>query len=194
MKSHLGGLLAFMFVGLAALPLYADPVNLILIGNGGLGLRGDNINPRPTDAGSGGIAAGGLTFDAATGFLDINIEWGSGNGYTDLSGPVTKLHLHGFTASSAPDSYSETTPDIIYNFTPSPKFNSSGSDGGLYDERLLFDPPDFDALLNGRAYFNVHTALNPNGEIRGYLLAIPEPASGFFYLLGLVLINRRSRR
>ena len=115
MIQKIASLCAFFAVCLIPLPAKADPVNLILLGNGGFGLRADNISPLPANAGSGGSAAGGITLDPDTGTLLINILWGSGNGFTDMSGPVTNLHLHGPTASNRPDSYSETSSNIIVN-------------------------------------------------------------------------------
>jgi hypothetical protein len=35
-------------------------------------------------------------------------------------------------------------------------------------------------------YFNVHTAGNPGGEIRGQIVAIPEPSTGVLLILGFV--------
>ena len=42
-------------------------------------------------------------------------------------------------------------------------------------------------LLAGHYYFNVHTAANGGGEIRGNLVAVPEPGS--FALMGLVSVG-----
>jgi hypothetical protein len=41
-------------------------------------------------------------------------------------------------------------------------------------------------LLGGQAYANIHNATNPGGEIRGFLVAVPEPWS--LGLLGAALI------
>jgi hypothetical protein len=46
----------------------------------------------------------------------------------------------------------------------------------------------------GVAYFNIHTTLNPGGEIRGNLAAIPEPSTVVFVLSGLGLIALRRFR
>jgi hypothetical protein len=52
------------------------------------------------------------------------------------------------------------------------------------------------ALLAGMAagttYFNIHTVTSPGGEIRGFLVAAPEPAT--FMLAGILLIGLGMRR
>lgn len=41
-------------------------------------------------------------------------------------------------------------------------------------------------LNTGQAYANIHNAVNPGGEIRGWLAAVPEPGTAALVLLGLV--------
>jgi CHRD domain/PEP-CTERM motif len=53
------------------------------------------------------------------------------------------------------------------------------------------------ALLAGETYLNIHTTNFPNGEIRGFLSAVPEPSTWAMMLIGFCGLGfavRRSRR
>jgi hypothetical protein len=53
------------------------------------------------------------------------------------------------------------------------------------------------ALVAGETYINIHTTGDPGGEIRGFLSAVPEPATWAMMLLGfagLGILFRQSRR
>ena len=71
--------------------------------------------------------------------------------YKDLTGPATAAHIHGPAAmgTNGPVAF----PAVV---TPSP------ITGGA-----TLTPAQFADLQAGKYYFNVHTATNPGGEIRG---------------------------
>lgn len=173
--------------------LSADFIELNLSGTAGDGLLPGNVTPSTSSLGSGGEGSIGLLFDTESSNLTVDIEWGSDNGYTDLTGLVTLLHLHGPTASVAPNSFTEVTMNILVNMTTNLTDNSLT--GGSLSEVYFINPGDVEALLSGQTYINVHTDMYETGEIRGYIVqagAVPEP--GTFGLLGLLAMGFLSRR
>ena len=101
----------------------------------------------PTDSkGTGAVEA---TYDTAT----KTLTW-SGN-YTGLSGPEMAAHFHGPAAAGA-----NAPPMVPVDATASP-FKGSAK---LTDAQAK-------AFADGMIYFNIHTAKNPGGEIRGQLAA-----------------------
>lgn len=172
---------------------FGDLVVFKVTGNGGDGLLSSNVTPPTGSAGEGGIGATGLTYNTVTNILHVDVGWGTGNGYAgDLSGAVTMLHLHGPTDALPPNSFSQTGPLMIV-LSNTINFNGSPIEGGV-NENYFINQSDEEALLAGRTYINVHTDMFGMGEIRGYLVVIPEPGSlGVAGLLLLAAINRRRR-
>lgn len=85
---------------------------------------------------------------------------------SELTGPVTAAHIH----MGAPG----VAGDVVLNLTP----HITESDGMVRIDATVSEN-DFslqegmsalEALRSGNLYFNLHTALNPAGEIRGQLL------------------------
>lgn len=83
-----------------------------------------------------------------------------------LSGPAISAHIHGPADASV-------AGNIIVTLTPlatvttgqlvSATFSTTGVATVSMDSLKVL-------LRNGRAYFNVHTTANPNGEIRGQII------------------------
>ncbi len=74
--------------------------------------------------------------------------------YKDLTGPATAAHIHGPAAPGA-----NAPPVVTATVSPSP---ISGS--------YTLTPAQLDDLMAGKDYFNIHTAANPGGEIRGQMV------------------------
>src|ERR1017187_2499643 len=129
--------------------------------------------------------------------------------FSGLEGPTTASHIHCCTASPGAGNagVATTTP----TFTNFPLGVTSGSYDFTYDLTAAgtYNPAFVSAegsvaiaeaaLLGGIAagdlYLNIHTTVDPGGEIRGYLAAAaPEPATFLLAgaaLAGLVILRRK---
>ncbi len=194
MKRLFVGVILAVFCAGSGGAVTADIFDFRLTGNGGEGLLDTNVTPPTGSLGAGGIGISGITLDTDINILHVDIDWGTANGYSgDLTGPVTKLHLHGPTPANAPDSFSQTGP-LMVTLSSSLSFNSSGINGGVNDD-FFINTSDMQAILDGRTYINVHTDLFEFGEIRGYLVVVvPEPGTTGLMLSGLVVYGLRRRR
>ena len=102
--------------------------------------------PANDSKGTGALTA---TYDTATKKFTYSVT------YTGLSGPATAAHFHGPADAKTNAGVVVPTKDM----TPSP----------LKGEATLTDAQAAD-LLAGKLYYNVHTAANKGGEIRGQVM------------------------
>ena len=105
-------------------------------------LDGASEVPATQSKGHGEVTA---TFDPAT----KRLSWQGS--YSDLTGPVTAAHFHG------PAKPGENAGVLV----PVTAATSPFTGEATLDEAKAAD------LEAGRIYFNIHTAANPKGEIRG---------------------------
>jgi hypothetical protein len=103
--------------------------------------------PAKTSSGTGTVTA---TLDTATELFTYHIE------FKDLTGPATAAHFHGPAAVGA-----NARPQVPIKMDPvvSP-----------IDGTATLTADQAKDLLDGKWYFNVHTAANPGGEIRGQVV------------------------
>jgi hypothetical protein len=87
------------------------------------------------------------TFDTDTNLLTYHVV------FSDLSGPAVAAHFHG------PATKTTVGPPVIFVKT---KPITSPIDG-----TATLTPDQAKQLLSGQWYFNIHTAANPGGEVRG---------------------------
>ena len=165
-----------------------------LQGRSGLGMRFNNENPSATGTGTGGENGTGIRYDNVTKILTLNVGWGSGKGFANLTGIVTNAHIH-----LSADSLFTTNGAVIFNLDGATAgFDSSATNGGWTNTVVTLTAAQETQLLNGQFYLNAHTAANTAGEIRANLVqapAVPEPASlGLLTLGALTLLRRRCRR
>jgi hypothetical protein len=127
---------------LAAAPAFAETLHFATT------LKGSDEVPANTTKGTGKVTA---TLDTATKQFDYHVT------YKGLTGPATMAHFHGPAAPGV------NAPPVV----PVP---SSALANPMTGKATLTDAQIAD-LKDGKWYFNIHTAANPGGEIRGQLAA-----------------------
>lgn len=93
------------------------------------------------------------TYNASTNQLSYTINW------TELSDAATTAHFHGPAAAG-------TNADVLIPLT----IVTNGAAGQATDTITIADSTE-NYLLNGNVYYNIHTLLHPDGEIRGQVVA-----------------------
>jgi CHRD domain/PEP-CTERM motif len=156
--------------------------------------------------GSPGIGSALVTIDTVTNLMTVNVS------FAGLLSPTTIAHIHccagpganaipattvpsfpGFPVGVTTGTFL-TTLDLTLASSYNPAFITA-SGGTVAGAQAAF----ITGLLNGQAYFNIHTQQFPNGEIRGQLQAVPEPATLLLVSSGIVgvagaLRKRRDHR
>jgi hypothetical protein len=115
--------------------------------------------------GSGGLISAGILFDTDTARLGVTIGYGSAAGFTDLTGPATAAHIHGPASTGA-------TANVVIDLAPYLFPAANPTNGGVIFGTIQVPTNLVADLLGGSNYVNIHTALNPGGEIRGQLIPL----------------------
>jgi hypothetical protein len=112
-------------------------------------LKGAEEVPPHAVSGTGKVSA---ELDTATKVFTYKVT------YAGLTGPATMAHFHGPAAAGA------NAPPVV----PVPAANLANPMAGT----ATLDDGQIADLKAGKWYFNIHTAANPGGEIRGQLPAV----------------------
>jgi hypothetical protein len=122
-----------------------------IISKKGLVLNGDQEVPVKNTGATGTMD---VTYNKAAKILSYTISW------ENLSGNPVGSHIHGLAPRGV-------NAPIVHDFTALiPKTTSGTLSGSVsVDEEAIKE----DELLDGQYYLNIHTPLNPGGEIRGQI-------------------------
>ena len=152
---------------------------------------------------SAGTGTATVTIDDVANTMLVEVN------FSGLTGTTTASHIHATTASGFTGTAGVATQ--VPTFAGFPLGVTSGTYSNLFD--LLMSStynPSFvtanggtvagaeaallSAIGSGRSYLNIHTNVFPGGEIRGFLVAVPEPATWGMMLLGFGAMGLAFRR
>lgn len=166
--------------------------------------------PTPNVGTANPVGFGTVLFDDVTNVLTVTLSW------SGLTGQTTQGHIHCCVATPPgtvgvalglwnPSTDAEPFPkpatgtfskswdlDLVNPFQAG-FTTANGGTALLAFQNALLPALNGGTSTLGRAYFNLHTAANPPGEIRGNLAPVPEPASVVVVLSGLALLALRRR-
>ena len=109
--------------------------------------------PAVNTAGTGTLTG---TYNADNNQLQYHIMW------TGLTGTVSAMHIHGPALAGV-------NANVIHPLD----ITTNGASGMSQGTLTLADSTE-NHLMNGRLYYNIHTPLHPNGEIRSQLSATAQ--------------------
>ncbi|HKZ81038.1 MAG TPA: CHRD domain-containing protein [Pyrinomonadaceae bacterium] len=142
---------------------------------------------------SPGIGTTIVTYDSALHTLRVQVT------FSGLTGTTTAAHIHaptmdpftgaigvattlptfaGFPSGVTSGTY-DNTLDLMADSSYNPSFLTANGGAAGAETALIA------ALMQGRAYLNVHTTTFGGGEIRGFLVAVPEPTTMLLLATGL---------
>jgi len=161
----------------------------------------DGPSESPANA-SPGTGSGFVNYDSTAHTLQMQVT------FSGLTGNVTQSHIHAPTASpftgtsgiaigntslpGFPLGATFGTYSALLDLTQSSLYNSSflAANGGT---AAGAEAAVTGYMASGRAYWNIHSTTFPGGEIRGFLVAVPEPSTLALAGLGVLGLAVRAR-
>jgi hypothetical protein len=160
-------------------------------------LNGATENPAvPTTA----TGTATVNIDAILNIMTVSIS------FTGLTTPASASHIHCCVAAPGNAGVATTTPsfpgfpnatsgtynntfDLTQSGTYNPAFVTANGGTPASAENALLA-----GLAAGHAYLNIHSTMFPGGEIRGYLIRLPEPGTWALLTVGFGLVGAALRR
>ncbi len=141
----------FTITFMIALVSCKQDLGTTIIAKTGVVLEGSQEVPAKPGAGNGTMD---LAYNRTTRTLSYTVRWNS------LSGNIVGMHIHGSAGVGA-------NASVVQNFSGYPTAQSGTYSGTFFVDGITVKEED---LLRGGYYLNIHTALNPGGEIRGQIV------------------------
>lgn len=195
------------FALFVAASVVAAPVAQAAVSTYGFVLNGPSESPANASPGTG---TGTVAYDDVAKTLSWSIS------FSGLTGTTSAAHFHATTATSgvanAPSSVANVGVAIYPGTIPGfPLGVTAGAAAGVID---LTQTSSYTgtfltanggsaagaeagfaaALANGRTYWNIHTSTFGGGEIRGFPVLIPEPATGGLAAVAVAALGAFRRR
>ena len=126
-------------------------LNTTIISKKDVVLDGSQEVPAKSSAANGTMD---LAYNRTTRTLTYTVKWNS------LTGNPVGMHIHGSAGAGA-------NAAIVQNFSGYPLTQSGTFTGTFFVDGVSVKEEDF---LRGGYYLNIHTPLNPGGEIRGQII------------------------
>jgi len=150
-----------------------------------------------------GIGSGTVNYDDVAHTLQLQVI------FSGLTGNTTASHIH--AATTAPFSGTAGVATTTPSFAGFPLGVTSGSFSNTLDltSASSFNPAYVTAnggtpasaeaalaaaMAGGQAYWNIHSSSFGGGEIRGFLVPVPEPSTLAMFGIGAVAFAWRLRR
>lgn len=188
----------FLAAGALMAPLMANAV----VYQFNAGLNAANEVGTPSTSSATGVATLFYNDFGTASFADDRYDFSLSvfglSGGTIAGTAASAFHIHG------PAAINQNGPvQISLSAAPFVSFNTGSTllvGGSGVAPPVIADTSFLSMLRGGLAYVNVHTALNPSGDVRGQLLqvaavtSVPEPETYALLLAGLGVIGAIARR